>query len=158
MSDLSDTRLAAAKELGADVAINPKRDDAAAVLSELTDGVLADVTIEAVGVQATANQSILCLRVGGKAIWVGMSQKEMTINMQDIVCSARQVIGSFNYTHEEFGEVVQLLGQRRYGGPTAHFQGRLSGRGAPGLCGPARAAGQPAEDHHRPHKVRRETA
>ena len=110
VSDLSDTRLAAAKELGADVAINPKRDDAAAVLSELTDGVLADVTIEAVGVQATANQSILCLRVGGKAIWVGMSQKEMTINMQDIVCSARQVIGSFNYTHEEFGEVVQLLG------------------------------------------------
>lgn len=88
VSDLSDTRLAAAKELGADVAINPKRDDAAAVLSELTDGVLADVTIEAVGVQATANQSILCLRVGGKAIWVGMSQKEMTINMQDIVCSA----------------------------------------------------------------------
>ena len=37
----------------------------------------------------------------------------MTINMQDIVCSARSVLGSFNYTHQDFGEVVQLLGGGR---------------------------------------------
>ena len=110
VSDLSDTRLARAEELGANVTVNPSRDDAVEILSKITDGVLADVTIEAVGVQATANQSINCLRVGGRTIWVGMSQKEMTINMQDIVCSARQIVGSFNYTHKEFGEVVELLG------------------------------------------------
>ena len=46
-------------------------------------------------------------------MWIGMNQKEMTINMQDIVCSARSVIGSFNYTHEEFGEVVDIIGSGR---------------------------------------------
>ena len=39
-----------------------------------------------------------------------MHQKEMTLNMQDVVCSARNILGSFNYTHAEFGEVVELLG------------------------------------------------
>ena len=43
-------------------------------------------------------------------MWVGMNQREMEINMQDIVCFARSVAGSFNYTHREFGEVVELLG------------------------------------------------
>ena len=42
-------------------------------------------------------------------MWVGMSQKEMTINMQDIVCSARRVLGSFNYTHKEFGQVAEIV-------------------------------------------------
>lgn len=110
VSDLSDTRLEVAKEFGADKVINPKNVDYMEAISSYTDGKMIDTSIEAVGVQATANQSIKCLKIGGQAMWVGMSQKEMEINMQDIVCSARGVIGSFNYTHEEFGEVVDLLG------------------------------------------------
>ncbi len=107
--DLSDSRLKTALALGADAVINPKNEDFMEAVSKLTDGHMIDTSIEAVGVQATANQSIKCLKIAGTAVWVGMSQKEMTINMQDIVCSARQVIGSFNYTHEEFGEVVKLV-------------------------------------------------
>ena len=79
-------------------------------IAKYTDGFMVDISIEAVGVQATANQSIKSLKVGGTSIWVGMSQKEMEINMHDIVCSARRVLGSFNYTHEEFGEVVDIMG------------------------------------------------
>lgn len=113
VSDLSDTRLQAAKEFGADEVINPRNEDYMEVIAKYTDGRMIDTSIEAVGVQATANQSIKCLKIGGQAIWVGMSQKEMEINMQDIVCSARRVIGTFNYTHEEFGEVVDLIGSGR---------------------------------------------
>lgn len=110
VSDLSDARLAVAKEMGADQVINPKNEDYMKAIEKYTDNIMVDVSIEAVGVQATANQSIKALRVGGTTIWVGMSQKEMEINMQDIVCSARMVLGSFNYTHEEFGEVVDIIG------------------------------------------------
>lgn len=109
VSDLSDARLATAKRLGADITINPKNEDYLQVISDHTDTIMVDVSIEAVGVQATANQSIKALRFGGTAVWVGMSQKEMEINMQDVVCLARRILGSFNYTHEEFGEVVDLL-------------------------------------------------
>ena len=109
VSDLSDARLATAKRLGADITINPKNEDYLQVISDHTDTIMVDVSIEAVGVQATANQSIKALRFGGTAVWVGMSQKEMEINMQDVVCLARRILGSFNYTHKEFGEVVDLL-------------------------------------------------
>lgn len=113
VSDLSDARLARAKALGADAVVNPRREDDLSAIEALTRGEMIDISIEAVGVEATANQSIRALKVGGVSVWVGMSQKEMTINMQDIVCSARSVLGSFNYTHQDFGEVVQLLGGGR---------------------------------------------
>ena len=109
VSDLSAKRLELAKSLGADEVVNCATEDYMQAVERLTGGAMVDVSIEAVGVESTANQSIKVLKFGGKTMWLGMSQKEMTINMQDIVCLARQVIGSFNYTHEEFGEVVDLI-------------------------------------------------
>ena len=47
--DLADSRLDAAKQFGADVVVNPTREDAVAIVRELTDGLGADVAIEAVG-------------------------------------------------------------------------------------------------------------
>ncbi len=110
VADLSDTRLEKAISFGATHGINTGKVDALEEISRLTDGHMIDVAFEAVGVEPTANLSIKALRIAGTAVWLGMNQKEMTINMQDVVCSARKVIGSFNYTHEEFGEVVQILG------------------------------------------------
>ena len=110
MADLSDPRLAIAKELGATHTINTGKVDALEEISRITDGHMIDVSFEAVGVQPTANLSIKALRIAGTAVWLGMNQKQMTLNMQDIVCSARNVLGSFNYTHQEFGEVVDIIG------------------------------------------------
>lgn len=109
VSDLSDSKLNTALELGADAVINPAKQNFLETISNLTDGAMIDTSIECVGVQSSANQSIQCLKVGGTSVWVGMSQKEMTINMQDIVCSARRVLGSFNYTHKEFGQVAEIV-------------------------------------------------
>ncbi len=110
VADLSDNRLATARQLGADFVINTRNEDAVEAISRITGGAMLDLSIEAVGVEPTANLSIKALKVSGTAVWVGMSQREMTINMQDIVCFARNVLGSFNYTHAEFGEVVEILG------------------------------------------------
>jgi len=110
VSDLSRERLDTALALGADKAVNPRECDALSRICELTDGRMIDVSIEAVGVEDTANLSIKALKLGGTAVWVGNLQSDMTINMQDIVVSARQVIGSYTFTHEEFGEVVNLFG------------------------------------------------
>ena len=51
--DLADSRLDAAKQFGADIVVNNSREDAKAVVDELTGGLGADVSIEAVGVPAT---------------------------------------------------------------------------------------------------------
>src|SRR5271170_4572547 len=51
--DLADTRLEAAKLFGADLMVNNGREDAVAFVRNLTDGLGADVVIEAVGVPAS---------------------------------------------------------------------------------------------------------
>ncbi len=107
--DLSDVRLETALRLGADAVVNPRKEDYLAQVSRLTDGRMLDFTIEAVGVEATVNQSIRALRPGGVSVWVGVSQQEMTINMHDVVCKDRIIIGSMNYSHQDFGEALKIL-------------------------------------------------
>lgn len=51
--DLAGSRLDAAKQFGTDITINNGVEDAKARIAELTDGLGADVAIEAVGVPAT---------------------------------------------------------------------------------------------------------
>ncbi len=109
VSDLSDVRLNKAKDIGADYTINPKREDYMKTVNSITEGEMVDVSFEAVGIQATANQAIKCLKSFGKAVWVGLSQNQIEINMQDVVASARSVLGSYIYTHSEFGEMVEIL-------------------------------------------------
>lgn len=50
--DLADSRLEAAKAFGADVVVNNSREDPWPVVADLTQGLGADVAIEAVGVPA----------------------------------------------------------------------------------------------------------
>lgn len=109
ISDLSNKRLQRAKRRGADEIINPMEQDYIQALSDLTDGEMCDISIEAVGVEAAVNQSIRALKKNGKTIWAGLSQKEIKINMHDVVVPQCTIIGSMNYTHREFTEVVELL-------------------------------------------------
>lgn len=109
VSDLSDARLKRAKQIGADEVINPKRQAFGRTVAKLTDGALFDVSIEAVGVSAAANQSIQALRKNGLSIWTGVSQHEITLDMHEVVTCQRTIAGSMNYTQEEFRETVRLL-------------------------------------------------
>jgi 2-desacetyl-2-hydroxyethyl bacteriochlorophyllide A dehydrogenase len=110
VSDLSENRLKLAKELAANYIINPKNEDYLASIKKYTQGEMADTSFEAVGISATANQAIKGLKIGGTGIWVGNSAKEIQINMQDVVTGELNISGTFNYSHNEFGKVVELLG------------------------------------------------
>ena len=109
VSDLSDTRLAVAKTMGADEVVNPSNCAVDAFVRSATDQVGVDVAIEAVGATPTVQQAMSCLRTGGTAVWIGNSAKMITVNMQEVVTRELQVIGSFLYAFEEFGDVVEIL-------------------------------------------------
>src|SRR5207253_7149538 len=70
--DLADSRLEKAREFGADVTINSGREDATAVVHELTQGVGADVAVEAVGVPETFELCSALVRPGGRVANVGV--------------------------------------------------------------------------------------
>ncbi len=82
--DLDDKRLEAAKQFGADIVVNPSREDAEAVVAELTGGLGADVAIEAVGIPATFEQAVRLARPGGHVANIGVHGTSATLHLEDI--------------------------------------------------------------------------
>ncbi len=111
VSDASDSRLEAAKFLGADSSINPRKESFTDVMLKITDGKGCDYSIEAVGIAPTAQNSVECLKIGGTAIWIGNAAKLVDINMQDIVTRELTIRGNYVYDLEGFKESLRLLAQ-----------------------------------------------
>ena len=82
--DLADARLDAAKQFGADITVNPAREDAVEVLRGLTGGLGADVAIEAVGVAATFEQCAALVRPGGRVANVGVHGGPAALHLEDL--------------------------------------------------------------------------
>ena len=82
--DLADTRLEAAKRFGADVVVNSGRDDPLKVVQKLTDGLGADVAIEAVGIPATFELATALIRPGGRVANIGVHGKPATLHLETL--------------------------------------------------------------------------
>ena len=82
--DLADSRLEAAKQFGADIVINNSREDALAVVRDLTDGLGADVAIEAVGVPEAFELTTQLARPGGHIANIGVHGKPATLHLEDL--------------------------------------------------------------------------
>jgi alcohol dehydrogenase len=81
--DLADRRLEAAKQFGADVTVNSAREDPAGIIDGLTDGLGADVTIEAVGVPDTFELAVKLVRPGGRVANVGVHGRAASLHLED---------------------------------------------------------------------------
>jgi len=82
--DLADARLEAAKLFGADVTVNNSRQDALEVVRELTDGLGADVAVEAVGVPATFELAAELIRPGGRVANVGVHGTPVSLHLEEL--------------------------------------------------------------------------
>ena len=82
--DLSDSRLEAAKQFGADITINNSLEDADAIVADLTGGLGADVSIEAVGVPAAFEQAVRLARPGGHVANIGVHGEPVTLHLEDL--------------------------------------------------------------------------
>lgn len=77
--DLDDARLERAAASGC-ITINPQRQDVLATVMDLTQGVGADATIEAVGIPAVVNQGAELTRAGGQVAVIGAIMEPYEIN------------------------------------------------------------------------------
>jgi len=82
--DLADNRLEAAKQFGADITINNGREDALAIVRDLTSGLGADVAIEAVGVPDTFELATQLARPGGHIANIGVHGKPVTLHLEEL--------------------------------------------------------------------------
>jgi alcohol dehydrogenase len=82
--DVDDGRLEVARTFGADVAINNGAGIAVAAVQELTDGLGADVAIEAVGVPETFELCTELIRPGGRVANVGVHGHSATLHLETL--------------------------------------------------------------------------
>ena len=82
--DKADSRLEAAKRFGADIVVNPDREDPLAVVRELTDGLGADVAIEAVGVPETFELCTALVRPCGRVANIGVHGGPAMLHLEDL--------------------------------------------------------------------------
>jgi alcohol dehydrogenase len=82
--DLADARLEASKDFGADITVNNGREDAVAIVRSLTDGLGADVAIEAVGVPQSFELCTELVRPGGHVANIGVHGEPATLHLESL--------------------------------------------------------------------------
>jgi L-iditol 2-dehydrogenase len=92
--DIMDERLALAGKFGATNVINSASGDAVEAILCLTQGCGADVAFEAVGVTATVDAALRCLRKGGALTLVGNVAPKIEFGLQTAVTREISIYGS----------------------------------------------------------------
>jgi L-iditol 2-dehydrogenase len=107
--DLNDYRLDMARRLGADLVLNPARDDVQETLMDWTGGRGLDVTFDCVGSEVVALQALDAVKKRGTFVVVGVSH-QLTLNpWEHFICRELTVFGTRNFNATEFGEMVNLV-------------------------------------------------
>jgi len=107
--DLSDYRLNMAMELGADLVLNPGRDDVQEALLDWTQGRGLNVAFDCVGSEAVAHQALDAVKKRGTLVVVGVSH-ELTLNpWEHLICRELTIFGTRNFNTSEFDEMIALV-------------------------------------------------
>ncbi len=81
--DRADRRLEAARQFGADVLVNDSVTDSLKVVKSVTDGLGADVTIEAAGAPETFELAVQLTRPGARIANIGMHAGPAPLHLED---------------------------------------------------------------------------
>jgi L-iditol 2-dehydrogenase len=108
--DISPERLELARNSGATDICNSGQEDAAASILRLTNGRGADLAFEAVGITATVDLTVRCLRKGGAAVLVGNVTPKIEFPLQVAVTRELKVQGSCA-SRGEYDACLAMLGR-----------------------------------------------
>jgi len=92
--DMKEDRLALARQLGADVTINPGTADVAAEMRRAVGRPDADAVLEAVGTEASVGLAMGLTKLGGHVTLIGNVTPRVQVNLQDIVSRELTLRGS----------------------------------------------------------------
>ncbi|PLB44823.1 GroES-like protein [Aspergillus steynii IBT 23096] len=112
VSEVTPSRKRMAVQFGADVVVDPsEKSNEDPVLSAIyninVDG--ADVVFDATGLQVTLDTAIAAVRPGGTVFNVAVHEKPLQLNLNDLVCFEKRLMGGICYTMEDFIGVLQAL-------------------------------------------------
>ena len=93
-TDVSDYRLSMAWTLGADLTINPTKQDVFSTVMDATDGEGVDVLLEMSGAPSAIDEGFRALKAGGEAALLGLTSADLSFNLDDhIIFKGASVYG-----------------------------------------------------------------
>ncbi len=93
-TDVSDYRLSMAWTMGADLTINPKKQDVFSAVMDATEGEGVDVLLEMSGAPSAIDEGFRCLKPGGEAALLGLTSADLSFNLDDhIIFKGASVYG-----------------------------------------------------------------
>ncbi len=108
----ADTRkmsLDLAQELGADEVIDATRGDAIEAVMALTDGVGADIVIDAAGAESTPEQAVKMARRGGRVVLVAIYTTTPRFDFNNLVSTEIEVAGSLAFSQADVEDAIRLM-------------------------------------------------
>jgi L-iditol 2-dehydrogenase len=108
VSDIDDTRLKLARDLGATATVNAKTSDAIAEVKKLTNGAGVDTALEAVGSTPTIKAAIESVRRGGTVTLIGNISPTAEIPLQAVVSRQIRLQGSAA-SSGEYPQAIDLI-------------------------------------------------
>lgn len=112
--DTRPSQLRRAAEHGADVVVDAARDSVLDAVLAATAGVGVDVAAEFVGAPATIGQAVESLRIGGRAVVVGLGAEPIAVLPPTVfVRKQLQLLGSYGATAATLRRVVRLVATGR---------------------------------------------
>jgi threonine dehydrogenase-like Zn-dependent dehydrogenase len=110
-----DTRRERALELGAHAAY-ASGGEAREALEEPTQGLGADLVIDAVGAEVTRRMAVEeLLRPGGRTVFVGLHDDDTTLGFHGVVRGQLDLQGSYAFTAEDYEQALEWLTEGRAG-------------------------------------------
>ena len=112
-TDIDAARLDKALELGADHIVNISREDPAALIRSLGDGLGADLVVDATGVSAALQQALDLVRPLGSIAKVGWGPQPLGFSLDPLVAKAVTLYGCFSHTWKTWERVLSLFASGR---------------------------------------------
>lgn len=114
--DISEDKLAFAKQLGATATVNATDPKLRAHIKDLTGGG-AHVSVDALGIAATCQAALRSLRKRGRHLQIGMTSGAergmIAVPIDFIVQQELQIVGSFGMQPARYAPMLQLVEQKR---------------------------------------------
>ncbi|WP_324760765.1 NAD(P)-dependent alcohol dehydrogenase [Haloarcula montana] len=109
VTDVVAEKLAVAEERGADLTIDVTETDIETAVDEYTDGVGADVVVEASGADSSIQSTVDTVRRGGTVVLVGLADEAtVPLDVLALIDNEIDVRGSFRYKNT-YDAAVELL-------------------------------------------------
>ena len=112
VSDINNNRLRFAREFGADYTFNPQEVDLFQAISELSNGMMCNVVVDAAGTPETLEQGMSLASVAGRIVNIGFTDTTAKVSMLEITRKELSLVGSRLQTFQ-FEKCIGLFSTRK---------------------------------------------